>query len=42
MVIDNDFYSLILIIIRNSDGSLNLGDFLKLKSGSGLEGIGVR
>ncbi|AEM73875.1 cellulose binding domain-containing protein [Caldicellulosiruptor acetigenus] len=42
LVTDNDFYSLTPTITRNSDGSLNLGDFLKPKPGSGLEGIGAR
>lgn len=41
-VTDNDFYSLTPTITRNSDGSLNFGDFLKPKPGSGLEGIGAR
>jgi len=42
LVTDNDFYSLTPTITRNSDGSLNIGDFLKPKPGSGLEGIGAR
>ncbi|WAM34558.1 rhamnogalacturonan lyase family protein [Caldicellulosiruptor morganii] len=42
LVTDNDFYSLTPTITRDNDGSLNLGDFLKPKPGSGLEGIGAR
>jgi hypothetical protein len=37
----SDFVSLTVTISRNSDGSLNLGNFLKLASGSDLIGAGT-
>lgn len=37
---DDDFVSLTSSVTRNSDGTIHLGDFLKLKSGSDLIGSG--
>jgi pectate disaccharide-lyase len=37
----DDFVSLTPTVTRNADGSINLGDFLKLKTGSDLIGAGT-
>lgn len=41
IVSESDFVSLTPTISRNSDGSINTGDFLKLASGSDLIGSGI-